>query len=143
MAFDTHASVKTLVAAGMPEAQAEAVTALIGEARGVEFGTLATKADLAETRADLRREIAEVRAELRQEITEVRADIAQTRAELRQEIAEVRADFAQTRAELRQDIAEAKADILKWVIGMVAGAVVVNAITVIGAMLALVRIVGH
>lgn len=125
MAFDTHASVKALVAAGMPEAQVEAVTALIGEIRRVEFSTLATKADLAETRADLRREIAEVRADLRQEI------------------AEVRADLTQTRAELRQDIAEAKADILKWVIGMVAGAVVVNAITVIGAMLALVRIVGH
>jgi hypothetical protein len=32
---------------------------------------------------------------------------------------------------------------LKWLVGMIAGAVVTNAVSVIGAMLALVRIVAH
>ena len=85
MDFDTHSSVKTLTGAGMPEAQAEAVTALLKQARDTDLSTLATKADLAET----------------------------------------------------------KADILKWMIGMIGGAVVVNAMTVIGAMLALLRLAGH
>jgi len=54
------------------------------------------------------------------------------RAELRQEI-----------AELRRDLAETKADILKWMFGMIAGAIAINVMTIIGAMLALVRILGH
>jgi hypothetical protein len=94
MAFDTLSSVKTLTGAGMPEAQAEAITTLLREAHERTFGTLATKADLA---------------------------------------------FLATKA----DLAETKADILKWMIGMIGGAVVVNAMTVIGAMLALIRLVGH
>jgi hypothetical protein len=69
-------------------------------------------------------------------LAETRADLAETRADLQREIAEARAD-------LGREIAEAKADILKWMIGMIVGAVVVNAMTVIGAMLALVRIFGH
>jgi len=77
--------VKTLTAAGIPEAQAEPITALVREARDREWSTLATKADLA----------------------------------------------------------DAKTDILKWMTGMIGGAVVVNAMTVIGAMLALVRMAGH
>lgn len=131
-AFDTHSSVKTLTAAGMPEAQAEAVTALLHQSRDVDQTILATKSDIAVSKADLLREIASVRTEL-----------GETRADLMRDIAEVRADLAQTKSELRRDLAETKADILKWMIGMVGGAVIINAATVIGAMLALVRIVGH
>jgi hypothetical protein len=74
MAFDTHASVKSLTAAGMSETQAEAITSLIKDSRDADLSNLATKTDLAET----------------------------------------------------------KADILKSMIGMIAGAVVVNAVTVMG-----------
>jgi hypothetical protein len=112
--FDMHSSVKTLTAAGMPEPQAEAVTALLKLSRDTDLSALATKADLTEAKADLLRDIAEVRA-----------------------------DLAQTNADLRRDLAETKADILNWMVGMVGGAVVINAATVIGAMLALVLIVGH
>src|SRR6516162_5258474 len=56
-------------------------------------------------------------------------------------------DLTETKAEIllaiKVDLAETKADILKWMIGMIGGAVVVNAMTVIGAMLALIRLVGH
>jgi hypothetical protein len=114
VAFDTHSSVKTLTAAGMPEPQAEAVTDLLKIARDADLGTLATKADLAQVKADLQHEIAQVKADLQFEI-----------------------------AELRTDLAETKAEILKWMFGMIAGAVVINVMTIIGATLALVRILGH
>ena len=61
--FNTHAFVKRLTAAGMPEAQAEALaeelTPLIDE-------RLATKDDLANlaTKADLKADLAEVKADL-------------------------------------------------------------------------------
>jgi hypothetical protein len=83
--FDAHAVIKRLTASGMPESQAEAVTAMVREAREADFTNLATKGDLAET----------------------------------------------------------KADILKWMIGMIGGAVVINAVTVIGAMRALVKMVSR
>lgn len=44
--FDTHAFVKRLTAAGMPEAQAEAVTSMVKEARETDLDSLATKVDL-------------------------------------------------------------------------------------------------
>ena len=105
--FDTHSAVKTLTAAGMPEPQAEAVTALFKAAREVGSGSLATKVDLAQTRAELQRDIAELRAEL------------------------------------QRALAETKAVILKWTFGMIGGAVVINAVTVVAAILALVRIVAR
>lgn len=51
--FDTHAFVKRLTTAGMPESQAEAVTTLVKEAQaGIPDG-MATKADITEVRRDL------------------------------------------------------------------------------------------
>ena len=100
--FDTHSSVKTLTAAGMPEAQAEAVTEQIKRSRGADLSGLATKADLAQVKADL----------------------------------------AQLKADLQRDLAETKADIPKWLVGMIAGAVVINVMAIIGAMLTLVRLAG-
>ena len=101
--FDTHFSVKTLTAAGMPEAQAEAVTQLLKLSRDADLSGLATKVDLAQVKADL----------------------------------------AQLKADLQRDLAETKADILKWLVGMIAGAVVINVMAIIGAMLTLVRLTGR
>ena len=112
--FDTEWSLKTLTAAGMPEAEALAVTALLRHSRDMELGALATKPDIAETRADLLRDIVEFRAEL-----------------------------AQSRADLLQSLVETKANILKWMIGMIGVAVAINSATAIGTMLALVRILGR
>jgi hypothetical protein len=112
--FDTHAAVKTLTAAGLPEAQAEAITELFRTAGDADASVLATKADLAQLKADLQREIGDVRTEMHG-----------------------------IRAELLREIAEAKAGILKWLIGMIAGAVVIIVMTILGAMLALVRLLGH
>jgi multidrug efflux pump subunit AcrA (membrane-fusion protein) len=139
-AFDTHSSVKTLTAAGMPEGQAEAITELFKASRDADLNVLATKADLAQLRADLQQQIAELRADLQQQIAEVRSDLQQqitaVRSDLQQQIAALRGD-------IQRDIAETKADILKWMFGMIAGAVIINVMAIIGAMLALVRMVGH
>jgi hypothetical protein len=57
LTFDTHAYIKKLTAAGMPEQQAETVTAMVREVGGVDTAALATKADLkaelAETKYDI------------------------------------------------------------------------------------------
>ena len=52
-AFDTHAAVKTLRDAGADEAMAEAIVNTASAAAGADRAALATKADLAEVRADL------------------------------------------------------------------------------------------
>ena len=53
VAFDTHAAVKTLREAGADEAMAEAIVNTASAAAGADREQLATKADLAEVRADL------------------------------------------------------------------------------------------
>jgi ribosome recycling factor len=124
----------------MLEGQAEAITELFKVSRDADLNLLATKADLAQLRADLQQQIAELRADLQQQIAELGADlqqqIAAVRSDLQQQIAALRGD-------IQRDIAETKADILKWMFGMIAGAVIINVMAIIGAMLALVRMVGH
>ena len=94
--FDTHAFVKRLTAAGMPEAQAEA---LADELTPLIEDRLATKDDLASlaTKAD------------------VKAEIADTKAA----------------------IADAKAEIIKWMFGTIG----FQTIIVLGAVVALARVV--
>ena len=48
-----------------------------------------------------------------------------------------------TKAELAAGLATLKADLLQWIIGLVAGAVVVNAFIVIGSMLGMAKLLGH
>ena len=51
--FDTHEIVKELTKAGFTEAQAEAVTSAVKKSQDTDTAHLATKTDLAETKADL------------------------------------------------------------------------------------------
>lgn len=51
--FDTHEVVKELKAAGFTDAQAEAVTRVVRDARTIDLSNLATKTDLAETKAEI------------------------------------------------------------------------------------------
>ena len=53
--FDTHAAVRGLEAAGIDTKHAEAIVETMRDARTADAGQLATKADLAELRADLYR----------------------------------------------------------------------------------------
>ena len=52
LAFDTHKAVKALKEAGFDDSKAEAVVATVGDAIG---GNIATKADIAELRAEMYR----------------------------------------------------------------------------------------
>ncbi len=61
LAFDTYKAVKALREAGADEALAEAVVATVGDAIG---GNVATKADLAEVKAELKAALAEMEARL-------------------------------------------------------------------------------
>jgi hypothetical protein len=54
-----------------------------------------------------------------------------------------KAELAASEAGLRLALADTKADILKWMFGMVGGAVVLNVVTVVGGMLALLRMAAH
>ena len=59
--FDTCRAVNALKEAGFPDEQAVAVVDTIG---GAKTGGLATKADLAEVKAELKSDIAEFKSEL-------------------------------------------------------------------------------
>jgi len=98
--FDTHAFVKRLTGAGMPETQAEVLAEeqvrLINE-------RLATKRDIAE----LKRDLMELKTELKRDLKEL-----ETRLEGKIET---------LRVEIKRDIAEVKVDILKWMFGALLG----------------------
>jgi len=70
--FDTHAFVKELVAAGVPEPQAEVHARLLGD---VVIERLATKDDLALLRQKLRADMGLLRQELRGDMGELRGDM--------------------------------------------------------------------
>ena len=88
-AFDTYTAAKRLRDAGFDERQAEAAVSMVRDAAGADREQLATKADLAEVRADL--------AALE---TRLRSDLA-TKADLAEIRAAGRADLETLRSELR------------------------------------------
>ena len=110
--IDTLKVARRLREAGFTEPQAEAVVAAVLD--GTAGADLATKADLAELRGELKADITELRAELRQ-------------AELR----------------LEAKIEAIKADILNRVFGLILGTLVVNIVAIVGAMFAVPKLVAH
>ncbi len=71
LAFDTHAFVKNLTQAGMPEQQAEV---LANQQKQLLDEQLATKQDIAELRAATKHDIAELKAEVKLDIAEASRD---------------------------------------------------------------------
>jgi hypothetical protein len=156
LAFDTHAFIKRLTAAGMPEAQAEILadqqTKLIDE-------KLVTKVDLAGLRADLAATAAALRADLAATAAALRADLAATAAALRADLAAtaaaLKADLATTETALRAEIVKldnraretelrlemkiesVKSDLVKWMFGTVG----FQTLVIIGAVIALAPVV--
>ena len=78
-AFDPLAAARDLKAAGFEPEQAEALAAQLRFAAGADHADLATKADIAELRADTQGDLAELESRLR---TAIQAEIAGLRAEL-------------------------------------------------------------
>ncbi len=138
MALDTLKVARRLREAGFSEPQTEAVLATVQEA---EAG-----ADRA-TRADLKAETAALRTKLKAEIaalrTELKAEIAELRAELKAEIAALRSELRQSELRLEARLESVKAEILNRVFGLILGALVVNIIAIVFAVLAAAKLLGH
>ena len=86
--LDTHTAVKKLMAAGLTEPQAEVI---VFTQQQIIDDRSATRLQLAEVEAALRRDL----AELEKEITEIRKDIEVLRAETKQAIAETKQAIAE------------------------------------------------
>jgi hypothetical protein len=138
LAFDTLAYARRLESAGFSRAQAEA---LAEEQAKLIDDRLATKTDIAEVRGDIERGLAAVRAELATGLAAVRAELATglaaVRAELATGLAAAKSDLVATKADLEKSILESRNDILKWMVG----AVGLQTIVIVSAVLALVRLV--
>ena len=76
--FDTYTAAKRLREAGFNESQAEAAVSMVRDAAGADREQLATKADLAEVRADL----AGLETRLRSDLA-TKADLETLRSEMR------------------------------------------------------------
>ena len=85
LAFDTHAYVKRLVGAGMPEPQAEVIA---GEQRNLIANELATKRDLKEMEAALTRDIAEIKRDMKEIEAGLKRDMKEMEAGLKRDIRE-------------------------------------------------------
>jgi len=140
-ALDTHETVKSLMAAGFTDLQAEAVTGALKRTVDIDFANLATKVDLAMQRGEfevlrgefevLRGEFGALRSEfeglrgdfegLRGEFVALRGEFGALRGEfavLRGEFGALRGEFAALRGEVDAKIERAKTELVKWVVGM-------------------------
>lgn len=123
MAIDTLKVARRLREAGFSEPQAEAVVAAVQE--GAEGADLATKADLRLLGTELRAEMAALGAELR-------AEMAALNTQLRAEIRSIRTSIEAAKSEMMSRMAQ-----------MVLGAVLVNAVAIIGALFAFAKLLGR
>ena len=82
--FDTLHAAKTLTQAGFAPPQAEAITDTI---RAAFTDSVATKADIAELRADMAALRTELKGDMAELRTELKGDIAELRTELKGDIA--------------------------------------------------------
>ena len=148
LTFDTHAFVKRLTKAGMPEDQAE----VLANGQSDLYERLVTKEYFAFT---LKHELEKLRAELKNDIARVQANLEQLRAELKHEFDQHKAankqalkeleltlkhELEQHKAELKHDIetnrTELKRDIkeMEQKLTIKLGAIVVIGITVLSVL---------
>ena len=155
-AFDTLVQAKRLQEAGFNEKQAEALTGVLRDAvKPFDTSELATKADIAvlsATQADLaskadlaalKDDVTALKADLAALSAATKADLAATNANVAALKSDLSARIAETKADLGAKIAETKAELLQWIVGLIAGAVVVNAFVVVGSILGLLKLLGH
>ena len=96
--FDTLHAAKTLAQAGFAPPQAEAITDTI---RAAFTDSVATKADIAELRADMAALRTELKGDIAELRTELKGDMAELRTELKGDMAELRTDMAGLRTEIQ------------------------------------------
>ena len=114
--FDTHAHVRALTTAGMPEPQAEAVVRLQVD---VLQRHIVTKADA----AAIRRDIADQRTWSETEFGTLKTDVAILKTDvaiLKTDVAILKTDVAILKTDvaiLKTDVAALKGHFIKWVLG--------------------------
>ena len=134
-AFDSHAFVKELTEAGMPERQAEVLAG--GQLRLIE-ADLATKADIKALEAATKKEIELIRRDMKamdaatkKEIELIRRDIELIRRDMKAMDSSIRAEMKAMDSSIRADMKTLEhrvtATILKWMFGALAGQTVVIA----------------
>ncbi len=99
-AFDTHAYVKRLTGAGMPEAQAEVLAD--EQSRLIDSG-LATKRDAKELETGLKRDIKELETALKRDIKELETALKRDMKELE---GSLKRDMREIEDSLKRDIRE-------------------------------------
>ena len=127
-AFDPLAAARDLKAAGFESEQAEALAAQLRFAAGADHADLATKADLAELENRLR-------AATRADIAELRADTQGDLAELESRLrTAIQADIAELRSATQTDIAGLRAELgtVRWAVGLIAAFLFVIGLRVFG-----------
>jgi len=116
--YDTHAAVRRLTGAGMPEPHAEAV---VREQVHLIEHNLATKADVEAVRADIETLRLETKADIETLRLETKADIETLRLETKADIEtlrlETKADIDALRLETKANIEMAKVSQIKWTVG--------------------------
>ena len=138
--FDTHAFVKRLTAAGMPEAQAEV---LADEQVRLIDDRLATKEDIAKLQAATKEDIAKLQAATTMDIARVHEDIARLQAATkvhRKDIAKVQAatktDLRELELKIEAKLERFKSEIIAWMFGTIG----FQTIVIVGAVVALARL---
>ncbi len=131
--YDTHAAVRQLKEAGMPEPQAEVVVSQqhnlirhnlatktdIETVRGeIETLRLETKGEIEAVRGDVEKLRIETKADMQALHLETNAVIEALRQETKGEIASVRGEIEKLRLETKASISSLKLDLLKWNAGM-------------------------
>ena len=124
VAFDTYRVVKRLREAGFDERQAEAVTTAIQDSVTVDLSNLVTKDHFDERMHGVDERFKGI---------DSRFDRIDERFK----------GIDERISGLAVKISESKAETLKSVMGMISGAVVVNVLTILGSMFALIKILGH
>jgi hypothetical protein len=92
--------------------------------------SVATKSDIQLLRSDLKSDVHQVRSDLK-------SDVHQLRSDLKSDVHQLRGDLAVFAT--KADLAEAKVEILKWMVS----AIGIQTVVIIGAVIALVRVVPH
>ncbi len=129
--FDTLRAMESLRDSGFEESQARAVVDTFKDAVA---GSVATKADLQEVKAELQAEIQEVRTGLEASIASLRSDVEASIAGLRGEVeasiaglrGEMEASIAGLRGEMETSIARLEARTQRFMFGMALGIVGLN-----------------
>ena len=137
LAFDTLAYARRMEAVGFSRDQAEAMAE---EQAKLLDERLATKMDLEALRLAVGKDIEALRLDVHKDMEALRLAVGKDIEALRLAVGkDIEALRYATKADLQTGLAETKADILKWMVGTVG----VQTVVILGAVVALARVLPH